>query len=534
MASNSSSEDTHTSASGSSSATEEVATVVIGKESDDGAQANSEATAAIGEETHPIEAGGALEIGDIMSERYELLELLGEGGMGRVFLANDLLFALEFKDKNSKVAIKVLSQRFALHKTARLAMQREARKSRELSHPNVVSVHHFDQHDAHAYMIMEYIEGLPLNNWMREHAGEGLSLDKALPLIEGMAQGLDYIHSQRLVHCDFKPDNVFITDENLVKVLDLGIARASEGLGEEREETEFDAGSLGAMTPAYASCEQFESVPPSPSDDVYALACVTYKLLTGKHPFSGTPANQARQQGLKATSIAGLGKRRWQALQRGLAFSQSDRTSSAAEFLKGLQDGPTLRKPLLMVSAFALLAIVAMAVYMRVAIQPLDPNQEWLMTLKPTVATALTEKEKQRMDGWIEQGMAYLSIANDEFAHGNLVSAHHILKGGADNAFWALSRVAERVDSPEARQGLLEIVNSYANWATTLQENRPQEALWMACQGISIHPEHRNLKELATKLIGELDSIQGTINNCASLVKLGSPPSLVGSKIESY
>lgn len=479
-----------------------------------------------------------LEVGDIVSERYELLELLGEGGMGRVFLANDLVFALEYKDKNSKVAIKVLNQRFSRHKSARLAMQREARKSRSLSHPNVVSVHHFDSHGAHAYMIMEYIEGQPLNTWIREYAAEGLSLEEAMGLIEGMALGLDYIHSQQLVHCDFKPGNIFVTGDNAVKVLDLGIARASEGLEGEpdsRDETEFDAGSLGALTPAYASCEQFEGVPPSPSDDVYALACITYQLLAGRHPYGGAPAVKARQQQLRPEPIGELGKRRWQVLERALAFSRKDRTCSTAEFLRDLKGDKHRGKRLLtVVAGVALLGIAGTAISMRMAMQPMDADEQWLMSLKPATSAPLSLQEEQRMERWLAQGTAYLTIANEEFDRGDLTTAHHILKGGADNAYWALSHVTERVDSPEARQGLLGIVKSYARWATALAEEQPQEAMWTLCQGMALHPEHAAFKKLSRQLTRKLSTTAGAVTDCATLIKLGTPPAPLGGGPSPY
>jgi serine/threonine protein kinase len=476
-----------------------------------------------------------LAVGDIVSERYELLELIGEGGMGKVYLANDLLYAREFKDKKSRVAIKVLSQDFAKHKLSRIIMQREARKSQQLSHPNIVRVHHFDQHGPHAYMIMEYIEGMPLSDFLGEQASGGLPLDDAMPIIEGMALGLDHIHQQKLVHCDFKPGNVFVANDQTIKVLDLGIARASENLEVEAENTEFDAGSLDSLTPAYASCEIFEGMPPDPADDVYALACITYQLLTGRHPFDRTPSIRARRLQLKPAAIANLGKRRWSALERGLAFAREDRTGSAATFLDEIKDArPTGKRLLAAVGGLALLGLAGTAISITIAVQPPDPDEQFLMSLRPAVSTEIGPEEAQRLQRWIDQGTAYLEIAEQEFAQGKLATAHHILKGGADNAYWAFSQVAERLDSSEARQGLLAIVNSYASWAASLREEQPLSALWAACQGASIHPEHKALKELTTELTRELNNSPGNAHDCASLIKAGSPPDLAGKNFTQH
>ena len=114
-----------------------------------------------------------------------------------------------------------------------------------------------------------------------------------------MANALAYAHERGFVHCDFKPANVFLTDTAEVKVIDFGIARVFQRPEEETEATVFDPGSLGALTPAYASPEMLEHREPDPRDDIYALGCITYELLTGKHPFDRVPALQARSASMK-------------------------------------------------------------------------------------------------------------------------------------------------------------------------------------------------------------------------------------------
>ena len=102
-------------------------------------------------------------------------------------------------------------------------------------------------------------------------------------MIKGLGDALAFAHHRKIVHPDFKPANAFITKDNHVKVLDFGIARAIKPPGSS-DTTHFDAGKLGALTPAYASYEMLDGDPPDPRDDIYALGAVAYLLLSGKRP----------------------------------------------------------------------------------------------------------------------------------------------------------------------------------------------------------------------------------------------------------
>lgn len=440
--------------------------------------------------------------GDIISQRYRLERVLGEGGMGKVFLAVDQLYEREFRDRQSQVAIKFLGSRFASHGAARMALQRETRKSQQLSHPNVVSVLHFDQHQQQPYMIMEYIRGEPLDAVIAARGHSGLPWEDARPIIQGMASGLAYIHKHGLVHSDLKPNNVFFSSEGEVKILDLGIARANETVQQEQPETEFDPRNLGALTPAYASCDMFEGLPPDPRDDVYALACVTYELLSGRHPFERTSSIKARAQGLKPARIHGLRGGRWATLEKGLAFNRADRLADVETFAEGLSGEQARRKIVLgSVAGMALLATVAAAGLGMVAIEAPDSEQVFLDSLVTENGAPLTADQELRVKRWLSQGEAYRKIAEAEFAAGDLASAHHILRVGADNAYSAYARVLGLVDSPEARAGVIAIVDTYADWARSLADQGDEGgANFATCEGLNIYPGHRELKELAEKL----------------------------------
>jgi len=133
------------------------------------------------------------------------------------------------------------------------------------------------------------------------------------------------------VHADFRPGNVFVSDRK-VKLLDFGIARAVKARTDDGG-TRFDAGSLHALTPAYASPEMLLDQATDPRDDVYALACVSYELMTGRHPFNGVPALSAMHDGMKVKRIKGMGRYQYKALLHGLAFRQQDRTPTVEAFL---------------------------------------------------------------------------------------------------------------------------------------------------------------------------------------------------------
>ena len=274
-------------------------------------------------------------IGSVINDRFSLEKLLGRGGMGEVYLATDKR-KLEAQDKNPYVALKVLGDNFKHHPQAFIALQREARKTQELAHPNIVTVYDFDRQGDTVYLTMEAMTGKPMDEEIRSDIRP---LDEAVHMIFQCSNGLAYAHKKDLVHSDLKPGNLFLTDDGNVKLLDFGIARAFKS-GKELEDkdhagndTVFDAGELGALTPAYASLEMIEGEEPHPSDDVYALGLIAYELLTGKHPFDKKMASKAKEEGMAAEKIPGLNKQQWKAIESALAFERENRIQHAQEFL---------------------------------------------------------------------------------------------------------------------------------------------------------------------------------------------------------
>lgn len=314
-----------------------------------------------------------VQVGDTLNGRFLLDEVIAAGGMGVVYKAKDLV-KLKGGVRDPHVALKMLGENFKPHAEAWKALLSEAEKTKALSHPNIIKVYDFD-HDRvrdEYFMTMEYLEGQSLERLVRDGKGGPVEPPAlAYHIIEGIARALEYAHTQTpvIVHSDIKPSNVVLTRDNVVKVLDFGIARVVRKGEAQSDKTVFGVETLNAYTVAYASCEIMEGWPPHPCDDVYALACIAYKLLSGRHPF-GVDGERygvrfARDSGLVPEPIKGLDKRQWRALTRGLAFARKDRTPTVAKFLEEVlpRKVPLGRKLAWGGGAVALLGGIGLAVH---------------------------------------------------------------------------------------------------------------------------------------------------------------------------
>ncbi len=311
-------------------------------------------------------------IGAVFRDRFVLEAEIGRGGMGIVYSARDIRRE-EAGDHQPKVAIKVLGRHLKNHPDAFITLQREARRAQQLAHPNIATVYDFDREGDVAYLCMELLTGQPLSAVLRDQGAR--SIDEVLPIIRGMCSGMAYAHERGIVHADFKPSNVFLTDRNVVKILDFGLARVVRR-PDQTTQTVFDAGRWRAMTPAYASCEMFEREEPDPRDDVYALACVSYELIAGHHPFGRMTAVQARDGGVDFHPIAALTRRQNQALRNGLAFMRRDRTPSAQQFLEELAPAPISRAATALsgIGLLGIAAVISFAAWLFVETDVFEPR----------------------------------------------------------------------------------------------------------------------------------------------------------------
>jgi len=290
--------------------------------------------------------------GVTLKDRFVLLEKLGQGGMGVVFKAKDLL-KVEAQDKDPYVAIKVLTDAFKKYSGSFIALQREASKAQRLAHPNIATVYDFDRDGNTVFMTMEYLQGKPLNQLIKEINKKPLKLDHALHIIEELCSGLSYAHEKFLIHSDFKPGNCFLLNDGHVKLLDFGIARASTQTDEERENTMFDPAKLSAVTPAYATPEMFAGMNPDPRDDIYGLACVAYQLLAGgKHPYNKVASPKIKELGIKPKPIKGLNRRQQKTLMKALTVVREERIDEVEKFADGMRSKKSHTKTILLAAMF--------------------------------------------------------------------------------------------------------------------------------------------------------------------------------------
>ena len=208
---------------------------------------------------------------DILDDRYQLAERLGEGGMAEVYRAEDLRLG-------RPVAVKILRQQYSNEQNLLRRFINEARSIAGFSHPNVVSVYDVGRDERYYYIVMEYVSGEDLRQ--RLERDQRLSVDEALDIVQQMARGIGYAHQRGLVHRDIKPGNILITKKGHVKVADFGIAKAlaSAGLTE--------PGVVWGTT-AYLSPEQVRGEQATTESDVYAIGIVLYEILSGLPPFQG-------------------------------------------------------------------------------------------------------------------------------------------------------------------------------------------------------------------------------------------------------
>lgn len=207
----------------------------------------------------------------VLGNRYEIQQVLGEGGMAKVFLGTDRVLS-------RTVAVKVLSPQYAEDQQFVARFRREAQAAAALNHPNIVSVFDTGSTGNVHYIVMEYVQGRTLQDLLREESR--LTPERSTEIGEAVARALSAAHAKGLVHRDIKPGNIMITREGQVKVMDFGIARATSS-----DTVTQTAAVLG--TAAYLSPEQAQGETVDGRSDIYSLGVVMYEMLTGRQPFTG-------------------------------------------------------------------------------------------------------------------------------------------------------------------------------------------------------------------------------------------------------
>jgi len=228
--------------------------------------------------------------------KYKLIDLLGHGGMGRVFLG-------EHTTMNRRVALKILPRRIGKDPAALERFLAEARNVAALDHPNIVQAYSVDNEGDRYYLVMEYVDGMDLEELVNEEGPP--EFDVAADYIRQAAEGLAHGHERGMVHCDIKPSNLLVNRQGVVKLVDMGLARAAGR--DEEENGAADERVLGTVD--YMAPEQgLESTDFDHRADVYSLGCTFYFLLTGRPPFPGgtLPQRILKHQTQTPPSIAKL------------------------------------------------------------------------------------------------------------------------------------------------------------------------------------------------------------------------------------
>jgi serine/threonine-protein kinase len=223
-------------------------------------------------------AGVGLRAGALVDRTYRVERALGVGGMGVVALAHD-----ERLDR--QVAIKFIKPELFAFPEMRTFLHNEARAMARVSHPNVLQVHAFGEHEGTPYFVMEFVDGRTADHWLRERPrGVAPDLDEAVRILEQACRGVEAIHGSGTVHRDLKPSNLLIDASFRIAVGDLGVARilANGATGN------FIVGSAAYMAPEAALGEDDEDPALASLRDVYAMGCIAYELVTGRPPFLGT------------------------------------------------------------------------------------------------------------------------------------------------------------------------------------------------------------------------------------------------------
>jgi serine/threonine protein kinase len=229
---------------------------------------------------------------------YRIIQALGEGGMGMVYLA-------EREDLGSRVAIKVLRDAW-LSPARRERFAIEQRTLAQLNHPSIARLYDADTSpDGTPFFVMEYVEGVPLTDYCRQH---NCSIPERLRLFRDVCEAVLYAHQHAVIHRDLKPSNILVKDDGTVRLLDFGIAKHLQSLGEAVDQT---MTGLRLMTPAYAAPEQIRGEQVGIQSDVYSLGVVLYELLAGRLPFdlsNCTPAQAEKvltdQEAEKPSTVA--------------------------------------------------------------------------------------------------------------------------------------------------------------------------------------------------------------------------------------
>jgi serine/threonine protein kinase len=214
---------------------------------------------------------------------YEIRSQLGAGGMGEVYLAQDV-------NLSRQVALKLLPSNFTQDESRVRRFQQEARAASALNHPNILTIHEIGSENSTYFIATEYIEGQTLRDYM---SGAKMKTSEVLDVATQVASALTAAHAAGVMHRDIKPENIMLRLDRIVKVLDFGLAKLTEAPTTDTEAATLVNTEAGVVmgTARYMSPEQVRGVAVDARTDVWSLGVVLHEMLTGRVPFTGETAS---------------------------------------------------------------------------------------------------------------------------------------------------------------------------------------------------------------------------------------------------
>ena len=284
-------------------------------------------------------------IGQIVGGRYRVTQLLGEGGMGRVYVAEQ-----QMGTNVRKVAVKTLQSQYAQDPQVLARFHRECGTVSELEHPNTIHFFDFGQTpDGQLYIAMEFVQGQSLSAALQQGP---MRPERVLKILAQVCGSLEEAHGRGVVHRDLKPDNIILTTRagqaDFVKVLDFGIAKRSEAKDKAQEQKLTQQGMV-LGTPPYMSPEQFSGKELDARSDIYSLGVMAYEMLTGRLPFEADTAWEWATAHMTAApfpfesipAAAGVPSPMKQAILRALSKDRGDRQPDVRRFYEDLANAGT-------------------------------------------------------------------------------------------------------------------------------------------------------------------------------------------------
>ena len=338
---------------------------------------------------------------------YKILKKLGEGGMGVVYLAEDTKL-------KRKVAIKFLPHQISANEEERKRFEIEAQAAAALNHPNIATIHAIEEADEQIFIVMEYIDGKELKHIVGAYRDKPLPVNDVINYTVQIAEGLEAAHKNGIIHRDIKSQNIMITKDGKVKIMDFGLAKVGKGV--QLTQIGSTIGTIAYMSPEQTKGEQVDQ-----RTDIWSFGVVLYEMLTGMLPFKGD-YDQAIIYSIlneEPENISEIGPGLQQIIIKILAKNPEDRYQSAVEIVKDLREikeNGSIKKnknssTLLWTVSTALLILTSIAVYlfMSNSISVLNSNVIKSIAVLPFLDLSPQKNQQYFSDGLSEELINVLS-----------------------------------------------------------------------------------------------------------------------------